>query len=294
MLENFGEVMTAMVTPFTSNLDVDYKNVRKLASYLVENGSDSILVMGTTGEVPTLEKDEKVELLKVVVDEVGDRANVVAGTGSYSTAASIEMTRKAEDIGVDGIMLVVPYYNKPPQDGLFKHFKMVAEKTSLPVMIYNVPGRTSRNIEPETVNKLAKIDNIIAIKEASGNLGQVAQICRLTDDNFYVYSGDDNLTLPTLSVGGYGVVSVASHLVGKEIKKMITNFKEGNTEKAIEINKKLGPVFEGIFINTNPIPVKAALNMIGINAGILRPPLLELKDSEKKILKGILNNLDLL
>jgi len=221
MLEHFGEVMTAMVTPFTNNLEVDFERVRELATYLVENGSDSVLVMGTTGEVPTLKKDEKLKLLEVVVDEVGDRANVVAGTGSYSTSASIELTKEVEKIGLDGVMLVVPYYNKPPQNNLYNHFKMIAGETNLPVMIYNVPGRTSRNIEAETVSQLAEIDNIIALKEASGDIGQVAKVCRLTDDDFYIYSGDDNLTLPILSVGGQGVVSVASHLVGKDIKKMI-------------------------------------------------------------------------
>lgn len=290
MTEHFGEVLTAMVTPFDENLDVDLEQTAKLATYLVENGSDGLVVLGTTGEVPVLTEEEKVNILQTVVDEVGDRATIVAGTGSYSTAASINMTRKAQDIGVDGIMLVVPYYNKPPQKGLYKHFSMIAAETSLPVMIYNVPGRTSRNIEPDTVKDLSEIDNIIAIKEASGDVSQFSEITRITDENFYVYSGDDNCTMPILSVGGQGIISVASHLVGKEIKKMIRAFKKGNVEEAIRLNKKLTPIFSGIFINTNPIPVKAALNMMGINVGGLRPPLIELGNADKEQLQKILKD----
>lgn len=288
MTEHFGEVLTAMVTPFDENLQVDMEQTRKLASYLVENGSDGLVVLGTTGEVPVLTKEEKINILQTVVEEVGDRATIVAGTGSYSTKASIDMTGKAQDIGVDGIMLVVPYYNKPPQAGLYRHFSMIAAETSLPVMIYNVPSRTSRNIEPDTVKKLSDIDNIIAIKEASGDVSQFSEITRITDDDFYVYSGDDNCTMPILSVGGQGIISVASHLVGSDIKKMIRAFKEGDVEKAIKLNKKLTSIFSGIFINTNPIPVKAALNMMGINVGGLRPPLIELEDVDKEKLKNIL------
>ncbi|MFW5992103.1 MAG: 4-hydroxy-tetrahydrodipicolinate synthase, partial [Halanaerobiaceae bacterium] len=212
-MSDFGELLTAMVTPFDKNLEVNVKKARELAAYLVENGSDGLVVLGTTGEVPTLSFAEKVNLLEEIIDEVGDKATIVAGTGSYSTRASIDLTRKAEELGVDGIMLVTPYYNKPPQSGLYNHFKMIAEKTSLPVMIYNVPGRTSRNIEPDTIKHLSEIDNITAIKEASGDIDQISIMTRFLPDNFSVYSGDDNLTLPVLAVGGVGVVSVASHLV---------------------------------------------------------------------------------
>ncbi|MFW6270020.1 MAG: 4-hydroxy-tetrahydrodipicolinate synthase [Bacillota bacterium] len=294
MYDHFGEVLTAMVTPFNDNLEVNYERVRELASYLVENGSDGLVVLGTTGEVPTLNKDEKISILETVVDEVGDKAKIVAGTGSYSTYASIELTQKAEKIGVDGIMLVGPYYNKPPQEGLYKHYSMIAEKTELPVMIYNVPGRTSRNIEPDTVARLSRIDNIIAVKEASGDIAQVAEISRKTDDDFYIYSGDDNITLPALSVGGQGIVSVASHVAGNQIKEMVKSYKNGNIEEASNLNKKLGPLFSGIFITTNPIPIKAALNMKGINVGSLRPPLIELDDDKKMKLQEILNNLNLI
>lgn len=294
MNNHFGEVLTAMVTPFDKNGDVAYQELRNLASYLVDNGSDGLVVLGTTGEVPSLTREEKKKILETVVGEVGDRAKIVAGTGSYSTAASIEFTQIAEDIGVDGAMAVVPYYNKPPQEGLYQHFAGIARATNLPVMVYNVPGRTSRNINVDTVCRLADIDNIIAIKEASGDLSQVANLCRLTDQDFYVYSGDDSLTLPILSVGGQGIISVASHIVGAQIKNMIIEFKNGNINKAIEINKKLGSVFNGMFITTNPIPVKAALNMTGKDVGQPRLPLNSISNSDKQILKGILQDVDII
>ena len=294
MSANFGELLTAMVTPFDEDLNVDYQRCRELAAYLVDNGSDGLVVLGTTGEVPTLSRKEKIKILENVLDEVGDRAVVVAGTGSYDTAASIELSRKAADMGVDGIMLVGPYYNKPPQEGLFNHFSQIAGEISLPVMIYNVPGRTSRNIEPQTIKRLAQVDNIVAVKEASGDICQISEITRIVPDDFYVYSGDDNLTLPLLSVGGHGVVSVAGHLVGEQIKTMIAAYKDGRIKQAAEINKKLGSIFSGIFITTNPIPVKAALKMKGFDAGAVRPPLVEINQSQKEVLKDIMNNLDLL
>ncbi|MFW5995728.1 MAG: 4-hydroxy-tetrahydrodipicolinate synthase [Halanaerobiaceae bacterium] len=292
---NFGEVLTAMVTPFNSNLEVDIDMVRDLAAYLVdENGSDGLVILGTTSEVPTLSEDEKLSILENVVDEVGDRATIVAGTGSYSTSKSIQLTQKAEKIGVDGIMLVVPYYNKPPQDGLYNHFKLIASQTKLPIMLYNVPSRTSRNLEAKTVGRLAKIDNICAVKEASGDLPQVAEIARITSEDFYIYSGDDNLTLPILSVGGQGVVSVASHLIGNKIKNMISAFKQGDVQKAAVLNNKLFPVFNGIFVNTNPIPVKAALRMSGKNVGHCRPPLSKLAKKEKEKLQTVLKQTELI
>lgn len=291
---NFGEVLTAMVTPFDDSLQVDLAKTRSLASYLVENGSDGLVVLGTTGEAPTLTFDEKVRVLETVVEEVGDKAVVVAGTGSYSTEASIKMTKAAEELGVDGIMLVTPYYNKPPQSGLLRHFKMIAAKTSLPILLYNVPGRTSKNIEPETVLELSQLENIVAIKEASGNLDQVSSLTRILPDDFSVYSGDDNLILPVLSVGGQGVISVASHLVGKDIKRMIIDFKSGHLQEAITINKKLGKIFKAIFVTTNPIPVKSALNILGMDVGSVRPPLIEIDQSEEKYLRDILKEFNLL
>ena len=288
--KDFGEVLTAMVTPFTESGEVNYEKLRELADYLLDNGSDGLVVLGTTGEIPTLTKEEKKEILKTVVDEVGDRAKIIAGTGSYSTSASIEMTKEAEKIGVDGVMAVVPYYNKPPQDGLYKHFASIANNTSLPVMIYNVPGRTSKNIEVDTVKKLAELDNIIAIKEASGDLNQVAKLCAELEDDFYVYSGDDSLTLPILSVGGQGIVSVASHIVGNKIKEMVTLFKSGKVNKAIALNKELVTVFNAMFITTNPIPVKESLNIIGMNVGPLRSPLISLNNKEREKIKSVLKS----
>lgn len=294
MVENFGELLTAMVTPFDDNMELDLEKAGEIASYLVDNGSDGLVVLGTTGEVPTLNRQEKIDLLTAVVEAVGDKASIVAGTGNYCTAESIEMTEKAEEIGVDGVMLVVPYYNKPPQEALYNHFRLVAESTSLPVMIYNVPGRTSRNILPATMKKLSKINNIIAIKEASGDIGQVAELTEILPEDFCVYSGDDNLTLPLLSVGGQGVVSVAAHLVGNDIKNMIRAYKEGNVTEAAQLNKKLGPIFRGIFLTTNPIPVKTALNMIGKNVGDLRSPLLEMDEELKGKLQTILQEYKLI
>lgn len=292
-MNNFGEVLTAMVTPFDKEMQVDLDKTRELAVYLIENGSDGLVVLGTTGEVPTLRFEEKIQVLEAVVDEVGDRAIIVAGTGSYSTEASIEMTQKAEEIGVDGIMLVTPYYNKPPQSGLYNHFKMVANSTSLPILLYNVPGRTSRNIEAETVLKLSEIENIVAIKEASGDMNQVSTLTRILPDDFAVYSGDDNLILPVLSVGGQGIVSVAAHLVGNDIKKMIMEFKNGNLAEAVQMNKRLGELFKAIFVTTNPIPVKHALNLMGMRVGSVRPPLNDVTPFEDQFLLSILQEFEL-
>lgn len=292
-MTDLGEVITAMVTPFTDDLEVNYDAAVELANYLADNGSDGILLLGTTGEVPTLSKEEKVKLIEVVTEEVGDRVKIIAGTGSYSTQASIDMTKKATNLGVDGVMLVTPYYNKPPQDGLYRHFKQVAEVTDLPVILYNVPSRTSKNIEPETVAELAKVDNIVAIKEASGDVEQAATINRLTDNNFSIYSGDDGLTLPILSIGGKGVVSVAAHLVGSQIKEMIQHYKSGQVQKAAQLNAKLGDIFAKIFMTTNPIPVKKAVNLIGYEVGPVRPPLVDTTQQQEEALTSLLQKHDL-
>lgn len=295
MYKSFGNLLTAMVTPFDKKLNVDYTKVKQLAKKLVDQGNDGLVILGTTGEVPTLTFQEKLEILRNVVSEVGDQANVIAGTGSYSTKASIKLTQEAEKIGVDGIMVVVPYYNKPPQYALYNHFKEIAESTKLPVMIYNVPSRTSRNIEPETVKKLVtEIDNIIAIKEASGDLGQVAKLSLIKKDDFYIYSGDDMLTMPIMSLGGEGVVSVAGHVAAKEIKEMITLYKEGNPVQSCKLNKKLIPVYEAMFIDTNPIPVKEAVNLTGFDVGIPRPPLYKLKEDKKEKLAKVLKDAELI
>lgn len=286
---NFGKVITAMITPFDKNLEVNYQKADELAKTLVQKGSDGIVVCGTTGESPTLTTEEKLKLFETVKNAVSDtKAKVIAGTGSNSTADTIKLTKKAEKIGVDGIMLVTPYYNKPPQEALYQHFKSVAESTELPIMIYNVPGRTGRNIESETIIRLSKIDNIVAVKEASGNLDQVSEIRKGTSDDFKIYSGDDNLTLPILAIGGNGVVSVASHIAGLKIKKMINEFEEGNVVAARNLHLELLPIFKGIFITTNPIPIKYILNLLGENVGGYRLPLYEPSEKEKKFLNDLL------
>jgi|SRR6056297_156558 len=294
MYKSFGNLLTAMVTPFDSELKVNYTKLRELAHKLVDEGNDGLVVLGTTGEVPTLNYQEKLQILSTVVSEVGDKAEIIAGTGSYSTEESIKLSIEAEEIGVDGIMVVVPYYNKPPQYALYNHFKTVAGSVDLPLMIYNVPSRTSRNIEVDTVRKLAEIDNIIAIKEASGDLNQVNKLSLIKKKDFYIYSGDDTLTMPIMSLGGEGVVSVAGHVAAREIKEMITLYKAGNSVQSRELNKKLIPVYNGVFIDTNPIPVKEALRITGFEAGDPRPPLYRLQEYKRKELTEILKEADLI
>lgn len=293
--EPFGRVVTAMVTPFAEDGSVNYGVAERLAEYLVTNGSDGLVICGTTGESPTLSWTEEYELFKAVKQAVGGRAKIIAGTGSNSTTEAIAATQKAAKLNLDGSLQVVPYYNKPPQAGLYQHFKAIAEACQeLPMMLYNVPGRTSRNLEPETVARLAQIDNIVAIKEASGDLEQACQIRSLTPDNFAIYSGEDALTLPLLTVGSSGVVSVASHLVGKPMQEMIEAFQMGNNQRATEIQLELFPLFQALFSSTNPIPVKTALNLQGWNVGKLRQPLCELQLDLLENLKTILKELNLI
>lgn len=294
MTNDFGRVITAIITPFNKDMSVNYSQTRKLARYLVQSGSDGLVVAGTTGESPTLTKEEKIELFRVIVDEVGGKATVIAGTGGNSTADSIVLTRAAQKVGVDGVMLVAPYYNKPSQEGLYQHFKAVAETTDLPIMIYNIPGRTSVNILPQTMARLAQINNIVAIKEASGNMDQVSELRSLLSDNFAIYSGDDSLTLPILALGGRGVVSVVSHLAGDRIQEMVNAFTSGNTTLATEIHLELFPLFKGMFITTNPVPVKTALNLLGWQVGLPRLPMVEATASERESIKKVLENLKLL
>jgi len=283
-LSDWGRVLTAMVTPFDASLRVDYEAVQRLARYLAENGSDGIVVAGSTGESATLSQQEKLRLFETVVETVGDRVRVIAGTGGNNTAETIDLTKKAEATGVHGIMLVAPYYNKPPQDALYEHFKSVAAATRLPVMIYNVPGRTGVNVTADTIARLAEIPNVVAVKEASGDLVQIAEIRRRTSADFRVYSGDDALTLPILAVGGHGVVSVASHVAGKEMAQMINLWFKGQVQKATELHLRLLPLFGALFVTTNPIPVKHALKLIGHDVGGLRPPLRPASSSEEAVL----------
>lgn len=285
---NFGKVLTAMVTPFDQNGNVDLQATENLVNHLLANGTDGIVVAGTTGESPTLSTDEKLTLFQHVVHVVNGRGLVIAGTGSNNTNASIELTKKAEAIGVDGIMLVAPYYNKPSQEGMYQHFKVIAESTSLPVMIYNIPGRSAVNISVETTIRLSKIPNIVATKEASGDLDAMASIIEGTDESFSLYSGDDSLTLPILSIGGTGVVSVASHIIGNEMQEMVTEYLKGNVHQAATLHRKLLPTMKALFTAPSPTPVKTALNMKGIYVGSVRLPLVPLSEEEQRQLQNII------
>lgn len=284
----FGRVSTAMITPFDAKGHIDFPKTTQLINHLLENGTDSLVVAGTTGESPTLSKQEKIALFKHVVKVVEKRVPIVAGTGSYNTYESIELTKQAELAGVDAVMVVGPYYNKPNQEGLFQHIKAVAESTKLPVMIYNIPGRSVVNIEPDTIIRLSEIENIVAVKEASGNLNNITKIIASTPDDFYVYSGDDGLTLPLLSVGGTGIISVASHIIGKEMKEMVNSFLAGNIEEASKMHQKLLPLMLALFKAPNPVPVKTALQLKGFDVGTVRLPLVPLTEEERKELAEFL------
>jgi len=287
-------LMTAIITPFDDNLQVNYSKAEELAEYLVDNGSEGLVVCGTTGESPVLSHEEKLGLFEAIKRKVGHRVPVWAGTGSNDTAASIELSRKAEKVGVDGVMLVTPYYNKPTQEGLYQHFKAVAGSVSLPVMVYNVPGRTSANLLPETVARLARIENITAVKEACGNTDQVSQLTTLVPDDFLIYCGDDSMTLPLMALGAVGVVSIASHLVGNEIKAMIDAFVNGDLAGAIKLHRQLFPIFKGLFVTTNPIPLKEALNMMNKEVGGLRLPLCGADEKDRAAIRQMLIDYKLL
>jgi len=285
---NFGEMITAMVTPFDDEGNLDLEAAGILINHLIASGSDCILLAGTTGESPTLTDEEKISLFEYGVKNFKSRTRLLAGTGSNDTKHSIELSKEAQRAGVDGVLLVTPYYNKPNQEGLFRHFEAIASSIDIPAILYNVPSRTSCNLSSGLCIELAKIDNIAGVKEASSDFRQIAEIIENTPDNFLVYSGNDGDTLPMLSLGAYGVISVASHLVGREIKKMISLFKNGNVKEAADLHRWLLDIFYGIFITTNPIPVKEALNIMGIKTGEPRLPLVRLSGSDLDNLKKIL------
>lgn len=285
---NFGQIVTAMVTPFDGHGEIDFEATRNLINHLIANGSDSLVVSGTTGESPTLTNEEKVKLFKFTVEVVNGRVPVIAGTGSNNTRESIELTMLAEDVGVDGIMLVAPYYNNPCQEGIYMHFKTIAAATSLPVMLYNVPGRTVVSIDVDTVIRLSTIPNIVSIKEAGGNLEAMARIIEQTPPSFTLYSGDDALTLPVLAIGGTGVVSVSSHVLGNEMQTMIRNFKIGNIVEAASNHRRLLPMMKALFAAPNPSPVKAALNLKGIPVGGVRLPMIPLNEEQQRTLQQAL------
>jgi 4-hydroxy-tetrahydrodipicolinate synthase len=272
-MDKIGRLLTAMVTPFTESGEVDYVQARRLARALVESGSDGVVVSGTTGESPTLSHEEKLRLFAEVKEALDSRGAVVAGTGNYSTAESVHLSREAQALGVDGLLLVVPYYNRPTPEGLYQHFKAIAEGVALPCILYNVPSRTGRNMPAETTVRLSRIDNIVGTKEAAGDLGQVAEIVEKAPDGFRVWSGDDKDTIHVLAVGGYGVVSVASHLVGVQIRAMIQAFLDGQVAQAASLHRRLLPLVNALFLVTNPVPVKHALNTVGFPVGRPRLPL---------------------
>jgi len=289
-MKRFGRLLTAMVTPLNEEGEVDYGQAKKLAGALLNSGSDGILVSGTTGESPTLTRDEKLQLFADIKEAVGEQGAVIAGTGNYNTAESVELTKEAEKIGVDGCLLTVPYYNKPTQEGLYRHFKTIAEGTSLPCIVYNVPSRTVTNLSAETTIRLSQVDNIIGIKEASGNMDQVARIIDKSAEGFLVWSGNDNDTFPILALGGYGVISVASHLVGNQIQEMISSFVSGKVSEAAKLHRRLLPIFKVLFIISNPMPLKYALNVVGFNAGRPRLPLIEPDEESAAQIEAVLKN----
>ena len=285
-----GRLLTAMVTPFDARGQVDYQQARKLALSLLDSGSDGLVVSGTTGESPTLSHEEKLRLFSEIKSAVADRGAVVAGTGTYDTRESRELTREAEKVGVDACMLVVPYYNRPTQQGLEEHFKAIARSTALPCIIYNVPSRTVANLAADTLIKLSQVDNIVGVKEASGNFGQISEIIQGTGKDFLVYSGNDSDTLPILALGGYGVISIASHLVGIQIKDMIKKCLDGKFAEAARIHRYLLTLVNALFIVSNPVPMKWALDYVGFSVGKPRLPLVELDEKSADLIKATLRN----
>ena len=284
-----GEVLTAIVTPFRQDGSIDFHRFAALARHLVENGSDGIVVAGTTGESPTLSEEERLELFRVAVGAVGDRATVIAGTGTYSTADSVRLTEKAHHLGVDGFLIVTPYYNKPPQRGIVEHFKAVAEASDRPVIVYNIPGRVVVNIEPETMVRLAEIPTVRAVKQANDDLAQARVIVEET--GLDLYAGDDNLVFPFLELGGTGGVCVHTHIVGAQVKEMIRLYKAGDHVEARRIHEALEPAYELLRVVVNPIAIKAALNMLGHEVGGLRLPLVEASEEEVERIRRCLERL---
>ncbi|RSL33492.1 4-hydroxy-tetrahydrodipicolinate synthase [Salibacterium salarium] len=285
---NVGKISTAMVTPFDEQEEVDYGAVTKLVNYLISNGSDSLVIAGTTGESPTLSTEEKITLFEHVVKIVNGRVPVIAGTGSNNTKASVELTKRAEQTGVDAVMLVTPYYSKPSQEGMYLHFKKIAESTRLPVMLYNIPGRSAAGLNPETIVRLSRVENITAVKEASGDLDGIAYIIENTPDYFHLYSGDDTLTLPIMSIGGTGVVSVASHVLGNEMQDMAQSFAAGNPQYASKKHRELLPTMKSFTVAPSPAPIKAALELQGVISADVRLPMIRLNEEEMNVLRSTL------
>lgn len=295
----FGEVITAMVSPFKSDGSLNVPVARQLAQHLVEHGSDGLVVCGTTGESPTLTREEKLALFEAVLGEVGDRASVIAGTGSYDTRESIELTKEAGSLGVHACLIVTPYYSKPPQNGLLAHFRAIADASSVPIMVYDIPGRTAKRIERPTMIELARHDNIVADKEAVGDAGETAKLRAELDlaglRDFEIYSGDDPLLMPHLAAGAVGIVSVCSHLIGPQIKQIVAAFNDGKVDEAKRVYLEMLPLMQTIMgLTASPIPVKAAVNMIGLNVGEPRLPLVPPTDEESSAIRAALEGAGLL
>jgi 4-hydroxy-tetrahydrodipicolinate synthase len=286
-----GEILTAIVTPFKPDGSVDLDRFRELARHLAENGSDGFVVTGTTGEAPTLTDDERLALYAAAVEEVGDRATVIAGTGTYSTAHSVRLTEHADEIGVDGFLVVTPYYNLPPQRAIVAHFEAVAAATAKPVVAYNIPGRVVRNIEPDTITQLAEIPNLVAVKQANPDLEQARHI---VDVGLDLYAGDDDLILPFLELGARGGICVHTHVVGPQVAELVRRFRAGDREGARALDEELRPSIELLRVTTNPIAIKAALALVGQDVGGLRLPLVEANEEEREAIKGCLERLGLL
>jgi 4-hydroxy-tetrahydrodipicolinate synthase len=291
-VESFGDILTAMVTPFTLDLQVDHLAFARLADHLLANGSDGLVVAGTTGESPTLTDDEKVTLFRHAVEVAGGRGPVIAGTGSNDTAHSVALTRRAEDAGVDAVLVVTPYYNKPPERGLRAHFAAIAGATNLPVIVYNIPSRCVIDLPPELLADLAAIDNIVAVKQANPDLDASRRLLELCD--LGLYAGNDDMTRDVAAMGGWGCISVASHLVGPRLKELVVAARAGDTARAAAIDAELAPLIAALFVTSNPIPLKAALNMLGHEVGGLRLPLVDASDDERRAVEVELARLGLL
>ena len=286
-----GEILTAIATPFKSDLSLDLDRFRALAAHLVDNGSDGLVVTGTTGESPTLSDEERFALYEAAVDEVGDRATIVAGTGTYATEHSVHLTERAHEIGVDGLLVVTPYYNKPPVRGIVEHFKAIAAVSDLPVIVYNIPGRVVLNLETETIAQLAELPTVRAVKQANPDLEQARAIVDLGLD---LYAGDDDLLLPFLGVGGTGGVCVHTHVVGPQVKELVTRFRAGDVEGARELDRELAASIDLLRVVVNPIAIKCALNLLGHEVGGVRLPLVEANEEEREAVRGCLERLGLL
>ena len=286
-----GEVLTAIVTPFDGDGSVSLDKFRELASYLVDHGSDGLVVAGTTGESPTLSDDEKLQLFAAAVEAVGDRASVVAGTGTYDTMHSARLTERANELGVDGFLVVTPYYSKPPQRAIVRHFQEIAARTDKPVVVYNIPSRVVVNIEPETIEQLAGIENVRAVKQANDDLEQARRIPGFGLD---LYAGDDNLIFPFLELGGTGGVCVHTHVWGPQTKEMVRRYKAGDRDGARRLHEEMAPAFDLLKVTTNPIAIKTALNLLGHDVGGFRLPLVEATPDEETAVRGCLERLGLL